>query len=47
MTMRPAQHRFNALHVRCRLREMGCPRGLASWLSRLWERLIHPIIYGG
>lgn len=45
MNRNTAQHRFNALHVRCRLRCLGLPRPLASWVSRLWERIVHPILY--
>lgn len=33
------QHRFNPLHVYCRMRDYGLPTGMAIRLSSAYERL--------
>ncbi|MDP2688589.1 MAG: hypothetical protein Q8P48_00615 [Deltaproteobacteria bacterium] len=39
------QHYFNSMHVFCRLRALGFGRDRAIRLCRVWERLIHPLMY--
>lgn len=38
------QHRFNAVHVYSRLCTV-MPGGMAMRISRVWEKVVHPIIY--
>ena len=35
------QHRLNAMHVCCSLHRF------ADWLAPRWEKIVHPLIYGG
>lgn len=35
------QHHLNAQHVHCRL------YALADRIAILWERVVHPLLYGG
>lgn len=39
------QHNFNALHVFCRLRDMGLTQGEASSLAQAWEYEVKGTIY--
>jgi len=39
------QHRLNALHVFCRLRDWGMPAGVAKGMARLYERGISRWLY--
>jgi hypothetical protein len=39
------QHRLNALHIQCRLCKV-MPRSWAKVLSRKYEKVVHPILYG-
>lgn len=38
------QHRFNAMHVYCKLRYF-IPHAMAKRISTMWEKVVHPIIY--
>jgi hypothetical protein len=39
------QHRLNALHVFCRMRDLGMPAGMAKPMARFYERVINPWLY--
>ncbi|MBI5643375.1 MAG: hypothetical protein HY954_07870 [Deltaproteobacteria bacterium] len=39
------QHYLNSLHIFCRLRSLGFSKKTAIRLSRLWEKVIHPLVY--
>ncbi|HEX8949663.1 MAG TPA: hypothetical protein VF790_11910 [Dissulfurispiraceae bacterium] len=41
---RSLQHRLNAVNIYGKLRYF-MPHGMARRISRIWERLVHPIIY--
>jgi hypothetical protein len=34
------KHYMNPLHVYCRLRDVGLPKGMASFLCRIYERAV-------
>ena len=38
------QHRFNPLHLYCRLRAVGLTHNAASLLSRCYERALYRIV---
>jgi len=38
-------HYGNALHVYCRLRDLGVPKCIAKKIGWIYEKLIHPVIY--
>lgn len=42
-----AQHELNPLHVYCRLRDAGMSKGMARCVSKWWETVIWPWLYGG
>jgi len=39
------QHKLNALHVFCRLRDMGISAKVAQRLIRLYERMVRHFLY--
>lgn len=39
------QHRFNAVHIYCRLRDLGLSRDLAKLITQLIEPLIKVVLY--
>jgi hypothetical protein len=43
---RAMQHYFNPLHVYCRLRDIGIPRGVAIRLCKVYERTIFKQLNG-
>jgi len=45
MVMRWTRHNFNALHLYCRLRDMGLSKVWAGRVARLIEPMIKTILY--
>lgn len=53
MIQRPRRRRFldsaqdacNELHVYCRLRGFGLPKGISCFLASLWGAFFTPVIY--
>jgi hypothetical protein len=43
---RAMQHYLNPLHVYCRLRDIGIPRGVAILLCKVYERTIFKQLNG-
>jgi hypothetical protein len=39
------QDRLNALHIRCRLREIGMSPKWARRVAMAWEVVVHPVLY--
>jgi len=39
------RHNFNALHLYCRLRDLGLKKTHAEWLTRVIEPLVRFVIY--
>jgi len=38
-------HYGNALHVYCRLRDLGIPRSIAKKIGWIYENILHPVLY--
>ena len=39
------KHNFNAVHIYCRLRDLGLSKAHAGWLTKVIEPLIRVVIY--
>lgn len=41
------QHHLNGLTVYARLRTLCIPKGMARAIARLWDAMVHPLLYPG
>ena len=41
------RHHLNSLHIYCRLRRLGIGREWGLFITRGYERVIHPVLYRG
>ncbi len=40
-------HHLNSAHVYCRILAVGVKKERALRLSRVWEKVLHPLLYAG
>lgn len=39
------QHSLNAVHIYCRFSDLGMPKKWAAGIARVYEAVIHPVLY--